>query len=60
MARLAGVHPTTALAAANRKFVRRFETVERLARAEGVRMDQASLEELDAIWNRVKAGESSD
>jgi len=60
LARLAGVHPTTALAAANRKFMGRFEAVERIARAEGLRMEEASLDELDAIWNRVKAGETGD
>lgn len=60
VARLAGVHPTTALAAANRKFIGRFEAVERIARADGVRIGEASLDELDAIWNRVKAGEATD
>jgi len=60
VARLAGVHATTALAAANRKFRRRFEEVERIARKEGVRMREASLEELDAIWDRVKAREHED
>lgn len=59
VARLAGVHPTTALAAANRKFTRRFEAVERLAVDEGVRMGEASLDELDALWDRVKAGETA-
>ena len=59
VARLARVHPTTALAAANRKFRRRFETLERMARAEGLQMDDASLDELDALWNRVKADEPS-
>ncbi len=60
VARLAGVHPTTALAAANRKFTRRFESVERIAHGEGLRMEEASLDELDAIWDRVKAGEGGD
>jgi MazG family protein len=57
VARLAGVHPTTALAAANRKFTRRFESLEAMASAEGVEFGEASLEELDALWERVKAGE---
>jgi MazG family protein len=59
VARLVGVHPTTALAAANRKFTRRFEAVERLAADEGVNMGHASLDELDALWDRVKATERS-
>jgi MazG family protein len=60
VARLVGVHPTTALAAANRKFTRRFEAIERLAADEGVPIGEASLDELDALWNRVKAAEASD
>ncbi len=57
-ARLAGVHPTTALAAANRKFTRRFEGLEALANAGGIRMEEASLEELDDLWNQVKRTEN--
>jgi len=60
VARLAGVHPTTALAHANRKFTRRFEGLERLARASGVEIEGASLEELDRLWERVKAAEATD
>lgn len=58
VARLAGVHPTTALAKANRKFTRRFEALEQLARASDVAMGEASLEELDRLWDRVKAAEA--
>lgn len=57
VARLAGVHPTTALAAANRKFTGRFEALESMASVEGVRLGEASLVELDALWERVKAEE---
>lgn len=60
VARLAGVHPTTALARANRKFTRRFEALETLARASGVDVEGASLEELDGLWERVKAAEAAD
>ncbi len=59
VARLAQVHPVTALAVANRKFTRRFEAVERLARSEGVKIGDASLDELDALWDRVKADEAA-
>lgn len=54
LSRLLGVHPTSALARANAKFSARFETLERLARARGVVMGDASLEELDALWNEIK------
>lgn len=55
VARLAGVHATTALQTANRKFTERFQALETLARERGVVLGQASLEELDALWDEVKA-----
>jgi len=55
LTRLAGAHPTTALDRANRKFQRRFERLETLARERGVEVSEASLEELDGLWNEVKA-----
>jgi MazG family protein len=54
LARLAGTHPTTALARANRKFQDRFEKVERLARERGIQLEQAGLAALDALWEEVK------
>lgn len=42
---------------ANRKFRRRFQAVERLARASGRPMEAHTLEELDAYWRRVKSAE---
>lgn len=54
LARLAGVHPTTALARANAKFSGRFAALEGLARGRGVVLGEASLEELDALWDEVK------
>lgn len=62
LTRLAGVHALTALRTANRKFTRRFEALEAMARARGVVLGEASLEELDTLWDEVKrtedAGES--
>ncbi len=57
VARLVGVHPTTALAAANRKFVRRFQALEERARDEGLALPGATLGELDAVWEVVKEDE---
>jgi nucleoside triphosphate diphosphatase len=54
VARLAGLHPGDALAAATEKFTRRFAGVERLARARGLSLPHTSLEALDALWNEVK------
>ncbi len=57
LTRLAGGHATTLLESANRKFHRRFEALEALARARGVALDQAGLEALDGLWDEVKASE---
>jgi len=54
LARLARVHPSAALARANAKFSRRFRAVERLAGERDVVWGQATLEELDRLWDEVK------
>ena len=56
--RKAGVHPSLALDKANAKFTRRFSEVERRARAKGLALGEASLEELDAVWDEVKGDEA--
>ena len=43
-----------ALTAANEKFLRRYEMVEKLAEAEGIGMKTAPLEELDRLWDIAK------
>ncbi len=57
LARLAGSHGLHALGRANRKFTARFRALEDLARERGVRLGEASLEELDALWDDVKGSE---
>ena len=57
LARLAGVHPTTALAQANRKFQRRFEALEGIARERSVDLASAGLPALDELWDEVKRTE---
>jgi MazG family protein len=54
LARLAHVHPSTALARANAKFSRRFRALEGLAEARGIVFGEATLEELDVLWDEVK------
>jgi ATP diphosphatase len=54
LARLAHVHPSTALARANAKFSRRFRALEGLAEARGIVFGAATLEELDVLWDEVK------
>jgi MazG family protein len=57
LVRLAGAHPTAALGRANAKFARRFRGVEALARERGVKFGEASLAELDLLWDEVKRRE---
>ena len=57
LTRLAGAHPTTALASANRKFQRRFERLEALARERGITLAEAGLEVLDSLWDELKEAE---
>ena len=52
-----GVDPEAALARANLKFRSRFRHIEERLRAQGRRLDQASLAELDALWEEAKARE---
>lgn len=57
LSRKAGVHPALALDKANVKFARRFGAVEKMAAARGLAVGEATLAELDALWDEVKAGE---
>jgi uncharacterized protein YabN with tetrapyrrole methylase and pyrophosphatase domain len=43
-----------ALREANRKFKRRFESMERLARAKKIRLSDLSPSELDRLWESSK------
>jgi len=54
LCRKVGVHASLALDRANRKFVERFTAVEQLAAQRGLVLGQATLEELDALWDEVK------
>jgi len=54
LARHLEVDPEEALRAANNKFVRRFEAVEDGLRADHVRWDEQSIEELERRWQAVK------
>ncbi len=57
LCRKAGVHPALALDRANAKFAKRFQDVEQIAQARGLVVGQASLSELDEIWDEVKEAE---
>jgi MazG family protein len=57
VARHLKVEPEAALKSANRKFRRRFRHVEESLRAEGRDISHASLDEMEAMWQRAKAEE---
>lgn len=54
LARKTGHNPEVLLEATNRKFIRRFNTVENGLAAKGVALSDASLDEMDAEWNAAK------
>ena len=58
LCRKAGVHPALALDKANIKFSNRFGAVERMATERGLKVGEATLEQLDALWDEVKLGEN--
>ena len=57
IARKLDVNAEDALQSANRKFTRRFESMERSVRGEGRNLDQLTLEQMDALWDEAKAAE---
>lgn len=57
VARHMNVDPEAALRAANAKFTRRFEGVESKLKDIGKTPQESSLEEMDALWDAVKADE---
>jgi nucleoside triphosphate diphosphatase len=59
VARHLGVDPEGALRDANAKFVRRFRSIEAALRAEGRTAEDATLEEMDQLWDEAKAGETA-
>ncbi|HTW36656.1 MAG TPA: nucleoside triphosphate pyrophosphohydrolase [Rhizomicrobium sp.] len=57
LARHLKVDPETALRAANAKFVRRFGYIEKTLAARGVQPGDATLDEMEALWQDAKKGE---
>ena len=57
VARHLGVDPEASLRDANAKFVRRFHSIEAALRAEGRTPQDATLEEMDQLWDEAKAAE---
>jgi XTP/dITP diphosphohydrolase len=56
-ARFLNIDPDQALARTNKKFMQRFQAMEDVVDGEGKKMTDLNLQEMDAIWNRVKLSE---
>ena len=57
LARHLDVDPEAALRGCNQKFVQRFAAIERALAAQGKRPQDATLAEMDALWDAAKAAE---
>lgn len=57
LARQLKVEPEEALRSTNRKFERRFRHIEQALRQQGRNPQDATLEEMDALWDEAKAAE---
>ena len=57
--RFIGVDAEMALERTNRKFMDRFTKMEQMATADGKALTEMSLDEMDAIWNRIKAAQQA-
>ena len=53
-ARYVGVNPEDALEKTNKKFIRRFQYIEKQSAKEGYKLDEMSLEEMEAYWVKAK------
>ncbi|MGE5082940.1 MAG: nucleoside triphosphate pyrophosphohydrolase, partial [Acidobacteriota bacterium] len=54
------VDPESALRKTNRKFKRRFQWMEDRLRESGRVADEASMDELESLWQRAKAQEKQE
>ena len=57
IARYLSLDPESALRKTNRKFKRRFQWLEEELRRQGRKPQEASLEEMEALWQQAKQGE---
>jgi len=48
------IDPDNALAKTNKKFLDRFQSMEKIVADKGQRMTDLNLQQLDEIWNEVK------
>ena len=55
LCRRRGIDPEVALDAANRKFEKRFNLLEKLIKAQGLTLEEASTEQMEAAWQQAKS-----
>jgi MazG family protein len=60
VARLAGIHPETALSQSTGKFIRRFNWMEAAATAEEKPLESLSRDALDRLWESAKKNDPAD
>ncbi len=58
VARFLDIDPEEALDFTSRKFIRRFRSIEEMASAQGRRLEDMGLAEMDGLWERAKAAEN--
>ncbi|MBO7276611.1 MAG: nucleoside triphosphate pyrophosphohydrolase [Bacteroidales bacterium] len=56
-ARFLKIKPEHALERTNRKFIKRFQYIEKVAEEQNKKLQEMTLEEMDKIWNNAKAME---
>ena len=59
LARHLGIEPDGALRSTNRKFCKRFGHIEQGLNKKGLSLEEASLDEMDALWDEAKAEEDN-
>ena len=59
LARHLGIAPEDAMRAANRRFTTRFQLVEKGLEAQGVPFGEASVDQMNALWDQAKAAEKA-
>ena len=60
IARYLSVDPESALRSTNRKFRRRFGWMEDQLRAKGKTLEEANMDEMEALWQQVKQFEKEE
>lgn len=57
-ARLYGINPDNALERTNRKFISRFNHIEKGAKDSGRHVSELTIDEMDKLWNEAKSKEN--